>query len=33
VNISALAGSATSMGQALWLSPLADGGIDTRAFA
>ena len=33
VNISALTGAATAMGQALWLSPRPDGGLDTRPFA
>jgi hypothetical protein len=28
VNISALAGTATAMGQALWLSPRPDGAVD-----
>jgi hypothetical protein len=32
VNISALTGRATSMGQALWLRPRADGGIEAQPF-
>ena len=32
VNISALTGRAAAMGQGQWLTPRADGGIDTRPF-